>query len=272
MTEPASVEPAPLEPAFFEIADGALAPRPHAHSPWSTDMLHGRLLAGIAAREIEQRSGDAEMQVARLTVDLFRSPPMSPVAVQSRVLRDGRRVRVVEVVCSCDGVEMSHTTALLLRRADQPGGEVWSPPPWDVPHPDDVPAPELPPGSPPRSRMQSDMRPIGGRGFGTVGRKQVWLRDSVPLVDGEELSPLVRAALASDFASPLSHSGAAGLQFINADITLHLARLPRGEWIGFDVTAHISDAGVAIGQCALYDTEGPIGLSAASAVSNRMAR
>ena len=41
-----------------------------------------------------------------------------------------------------------------------------------------------------------------------------------------------RAALSADFASPLANSGPAGIDYINADLTLHLGRLPEGEWIG----------------------------------------
>ena len=38
--------------------------------------------------------------------------------------------------------------------------------------------------------------------------------------------------MAADFTNPLANSGDQGLEFVNADYTLYLHRLPVGEWIG----------------------------------------
>ena len=81
---------------FVSTADG-LQPVPEARSPWADDMLHGRLLAGLAARGAEDATDDAEVRLARLTVDMFRSPPMTPFEVVTQPIRDGRRVRVLEI-------------------------------------------------------------------------------------------------------------------------------------------------------------------------------
>ena len=59
------------------------------------------------------------------------------------------------------------------------------------------------------------------------------------------------------------------LCFINADITLYVTRDPVGEWIGFEVVNHQSADGVALGECRLYDTTGPVGQSIVCAVANR---
>ena len=72
-----------------------------------------------------------------------------------------------------------------------------------------------------------------GPGFGLsawehAGPKYIWVRDIRPLIDGVPLTPFTRAAMAGDMASSLTHYGASGLQFINADYTLTLSRLPRG--------------------------------------------
>jgi acyl-CoA thioesterase len=117
-----------------------------------------------------------------------------------------------------------------------------------------------------------ELRPITAGGFGADKQKRTWFRDTRNLVAGEELSPLVRAALASDFTNPFANSSDQGLHFINADITMYLARLPHGEWIGFEVTGHISSEGIAVGQCTMYDTHGAIGLSSVSAVANQRLR
>jgi hypothetical protein len=67
--------------------------------------------------------------------------------------------------------------------------------------------------------------------------------ESRPLVEGEPLTPFTRAALAGDVTSPLTHWGTNGLQFINADYTLTLSRLPEGPFIGWQPSTHYSHGG-----------------------------
>ena len=73
------------------------------------------------------------------------------------------------------------------------------------------------------------------------------MRDVKPLIDGEPLTPFIRAAMAGDMASSLTHYGTEGLQFINADYTLTLSRLPEGPYLGLAALTHYSHAGVGTG-------------------------
>jgi hypothetical protein len=246
---------------FTATADG-LVPAPEAASPWAPDMLHGRLLAGLAARAVEPDG--VEYRVARLTVDLFRFPPMQPVTVTTSVARDGRRVRAVDVSLHIAGNEVARARAAVLRVTDGVDREVtaWQPPEWDAPAPDEV-APGDGPGI-----GGWDVRPINRGGFFSDERKQLWSRDRWPLVAGEVTTPLVRAALAADLPNPLANADRRGLRFINGDLTLYLARYPVSDWIGLQVIEHLHADGIAVGACRLYDTRGAIGWSSVSAVTN----
>lgn len=255
-------------PAFLVPADdGTFVPRPEARSPWSPDMLHGRLLAGLAARVVDREHRDGGFRPARLTIDLFRSPAMEPISVAHRRLRDGGRVRVVEVDLQVGGHHVARTSIVLLRTGEHPDGERWTRDDWDVPTPDQI---EVPEPSATQSLAGFQIRAVGGRGFGTVGQKQVWLRDERPLVDGEGLGPFERVAMASDFASPLGNSGSGGLAFINADITLYLGRLPTSEWIGIEIGAHVGADAIAVARGDLFDLDGAVGFVDVCAVANAM--
>ena len=243
--------------AFFERMGDELVPRPQAASPWGPDMLHGRLLAGLAATAVQQDHGGGGFFPVRLTVDLFRAAPMAPIRLRTTRTRDGGRVRAVDVSIECAGRQVARVAALLLRRAEQPPGRVWTAPAWEVPAPEDVPAPALPPEE--ADAGHPELRPIGGRLNDAADRKQAWLRDPRPLVDGEAVSPVARAVMAADVVNPLSNWGDGGLHFINADLTVHLVRAPVGEWIGLDITDHLDQDGISVGQGALYDTTGRIG-------------
>jgi hypothetical protein len=225
-------------------------------------MLHGRLLAGLAARAVEDTSPDPELRVVRLTVDMFRSPPMLALQTATRVIRDGRRVRVLDVSVHCNDVEVARARALLLRTNAHPEGPTWRAPEWDVPSPDTLPSP-----GDEDTNDGWDIRLLTPGGFWTAERKRLWARDRWQLVSGEEPSPVVRAALAADLPNPLANASALGLQFINADLTLFLARPPISEWIGLEVANHLGRDGIAIGSCTLYDTTGAIGWSSVCATA-----
>jgi len=94
------------------------------------------------------------------------------------------------------------------------------------------------------------------------------VRETKSLVDDEPLSPFTRAAMAGDVTSSITHWGADGLQFINADYTVTLSRLPEGVYIGLASLTHYGHAGVATGVATLFDETGPIGSGVATALAN----
>jgi hypothetical protein len=226
-------------------------------------MLHGRLLAGLAARAVEDADHHPELRIARLTVDMFRSPPMSALQVATRIIRSGRRVRVMEVSIRSADVEVARASALLLRRGPHPDGVPWHAPAWHAPLPETLPVP-----SDADENGGWEIRLISPGGFWSAERKQLWTRDRWQLVAGEDLSPAVRAAIAADLPNPMANSSAEGLQFINADLTLFLARPPVSEWIGVEVSGHLGHDGIAVGTCTLYDTTGAIGSATVCAITN----
>jgi len=247
---------------FFRRVGGAYQPTPASRGPWSPTSLHGRVVAGLLAHVIEERHGGPDFMPARFTIDMYRLPDLSAAEVTVRPIREGHRIKVIDAEYSVGGVSMARATCQLLRRSANPEGEVWKPEPWDAPLPG-----RIPPPVDPRSSMGGmwQTRPIDG-GFGTVGRKRLWMSDFRELVEGEAMSPFVRVALAADFASPFANSGEKGLAWINSDITVYLHRLPATEWVGFEVKNHGATDGVAIGECWLHDEEGPIGTSTVAAL------
>jgi acyl-Coa thioesterase superfamily protein/acyl-CoA thioesterase superfamily protein len=251
---------------FFTRADDIFTPTEAANGPWDPKSLHGRVIIGLLAFVIEERHGDPDFVPARLTVDMFRLPNiMTPIEVTTRAIREGLRIRVVEADFISGGVAMARASCQLLRRTENPPGNVWSPPNWDVPSPADIP--------PPTDRRLGmngkwTTRPIIGA-MGTVGPRRLWMSEVRELVEGTPLTPFVRVAVAADFASPFANAGDQGLGFINSDVTLYLRRLPVQEWIGFEVVNHQSTDGIAIGECWLYDEAGPIGTSTVAALAQR---
>ena len=242
---------------FFEPDGDALMPIAEARGPWADDMMHGRLLAGLAAWAIDRDHGDPGFVPARLTVDLFKSPAMKETRVSTTLVRAGGRVRVADALIQVGGVDVARASALYLRTGDAPVDDAPVTPAWDS---------TLPGPGEDAFEAPFEVRPVDGMWFGAPGPRRTWVRERRPLVTREALTPFIRAALVSDFASPLANSGSEGLEYINADAALYLARLPQGEWIGVEYADRVAADGVSVAHCRLHDERGPIGSSEVCAV------
>ncbi len=255
-----------IEP-FFNRDGGRFVPTSVSRGPWDPKSLHGRVVVGLLGREIERLVTDPDFIPSRLTVDMYRLPDLSPVEVKTSIVRDGGRIKVIDAEFFSAGTSMARATCQLLRRTQNPEGKSWSPPNWDAPMPADIPEPEDRRGG--MGGMWTT-RPISGA-FGQVGDgpRRLWMSEVRELIGGEPLTPFSRVALAADFASPFANAGDKGLGYINSDVTLYLHRLPATEWVGFEVVNHQATAGVAIGECFLYDEQGPIGSSTVTALAQK---
>jgi hypothetical protein len=259
-----------LPPAFFLPDGDTFVPTVIARGPWG-QTISGNVVGGLLGHAVERDAGDPEFQPARLTVDLFRPAAMAPLRVDTTLSRAGRRLRLVDAVLTQADTVVARASALFLRRGEQPADGVWTSP---------VTMPPLPPTPDPVPDNLSMLVWTYGKNSHTpgpdfglsawqhAGPKYIWVRDLKPLVDGEPLTAFTRAAMAGDMVSSLTHFGAGGLHFINADYTLTLSRLPEGPYIGLAALTHYSHAGVATGTATIVDQFGPIGSGVATALAN----
>ena len=252
---------------FFTRDGDRFLPTPACRGPWNPNSMHGRVVIGLLGQEIERRHGGPDYLPARLTVDMYRLPEIhSPCEVTTRIVRDGRRIKVIDAEFFSGGVSMGRATSQLLLRTENPPGTVWSRPTWSVPSPTDIAAPDDT-----RSALGGmwAMRRIEGA-MGVVGPRKAWISEVRELVEGVPLTPFTRVAVSADFASPFANAGDKGLGYINSDVTLYLHRLPVTRWIGYEVLDHGATDGIAIGECRLYDEKGPIGTSSVTALAQKV--
>ena len=99
-------------------------------------MLHGRVIAGLLAFQIEQDHGHPDLLPARLTVDMYRPPDFSPIVITTKVVRDGYRIKVVDAEFLSGGRSVARATCQLLRRTENSPGNIWKPENWSVPSPE----------------------------------------------------------------------------------------------------------------------------------------
>jgi hypothetical protein len=97
-------------------------------------------------------------------------------------------------------------------------------------------------------------------GWDELGPVTLWTRLRVPVVEGENPSPMQRAAAASDYGNGVSRVlDFERYLFINPDLTVALAREPEGEWICLDAVSRLSLEGFGQAESQLFDATGPVG-------------
>ena len=251
--------------AYFERRGDSYHPRSIARGGWGA-FISGHVVGGLLGRAIEQLVDDPEFHPARLTVDLPRPCAIEPIEVQTREIRSGKRLCLVEAVIRQDDKIVAQGSGLFLRRGDQPTGSIWSP---------DIEMPPIPTDVEPNDNslfvrtygwgmsIQNPDENWSGEG----GAKYTWLRLTQPLIDDEPLTPFTRAAMAADVTASLVNWSSEGLKFINADYTLTLSRLPKGSMIGLASQNHSTQHGIATGSATLFDEHGEIGNSISVSVA-----
>lgn len=247
--------------AFYERDGDVFRATELTRGPWDPDAQHAGPPAALLGYAIEGLPDAEQFQVGRLTFEILRSVPIAPVRVEARVARPGRRVQMVEAeLCGADGQALMLARGWRLRTAklDLPGEALTAsqPPP---PPEDGTPAEFFPTEQEHGYHSAMEIRFAAG-GFLEPGPATAWLRMRRPLVAGEEPTPLQRLLVAADVGNGISASlDFHRFLFINVDLTVHLERMPKGEWIGVDAATLPRPNGVGTAESTLFDGDGRVG-------------
>jgi Thioesterase-like superfamily len=252
--------------ASIFLADGErFVATEHARGPWDPQALHGGAVAALMTAEFERMQPGAEMPIARLGFELLRPVPYAPLSMSLSIVRPGRRVQELTGELRCDDQPIARASALRVQ-----------PVPGDLPERDAevqgawterrMPGPEQ--GKPIRFALDDEESSFAASAMEmrwlseprTLGPGRVWMRLRHPLLAGRELTPLARLAATADFGNGVSAAlPFERFLFINADLTVHLQRRPRGEWIGLDARTLLHGGSSGLAESVLHDVDGPVG-------------
>jgi hypothetical protein len=251
--------------AFFAQESGRFVPSEATRGPWDPDAQHAGPPSALLGRAIERCEPRDGMRVGRVTFEILRPVPLEPLTVEARVVRPGRSVELLEGSLSGPDGELMRARAWRLQAGDV---EL------------DGPADPAPPG--PAEGAAGDFFPTGQPvGYHTAmeysfvkgaflepGPATVWMRMRMPLIAGEQPTPLQRVLIAADSGNGVS----AALDwreylFINTDLSVHLLRPPAGEWVCLDAITHVD--GLGLSDTALWDERGRIGRAAQTLLVRR---
>ncbi len=219
---------------IFTRDGAAWLPTSAAMGPWG-DSLHGGAPAALICHAVEEAAG-ADLQLARLTMDLFRPVPAAALEVSVRLLRRGRRLAVHEAVLSSGDKELVRATSLhtaaLPVSPDTRAAVCPLPPQAGMEEMSlaDVVSAQSGRALPGRDGLHLRLMVRRDSGLDGGGAGGGWLRLPLDLAPGLPLTPMVHLAALADFANGVSQrrleepEGRIG--FINADISLHVLRPP----------------------------------------------
>lgn len=244
---------------FVPLGDGRYAAQEHTRGPWSPDHQHAGPPAALLGGALQHVLGDG--LVARVTVEILRPVPIAELTVRSEVVRPGRSVRLAEATLADDDgpVLLARAWAIRTEALELP---------WAYAH-EEVPAPVPPERATEEPffavpwdvgyHTAMEVRFVRG-GFTVPGPAFAWMRPRVPIVAGEDVTPLQRVLVGADSGNGLSASlPLDGWLFINTDLTVHLHREPAGTWVGFDAATTLEPHGVGLATTVVVDEAGPIG-------------
>lgn len=241
----------------------------HACGPWGP-MQHGGAPASLIAWTAERTPSLAPMRIARLTVDLMRPVPMAPLTIDRRIVREGKKLQLMQINLSADGVEVVRASVLRLRKQVMELNLAVQPTPMDLPLPEDSQAVTMTHvGCAFNTGL--DWRRAKGD-WGRPGPSATWYRVHRPVIEGEAILPSMRAAIASDYCN-----GSSALfdfqkwTFINADLQVNLARDPVGDWVLLDSETYPGPDGGGVAFARLGDREGWFGRASQSVIFERRA-
>ena len=252
--------------SFYEPDGDRFVSTELTRGPWDPDSQHAGPPAALIGREVERLGGGRiggedgpPAQVGRITYEVLRAIPIAPLRVTAEVVRPGRRVEMFEAILTDDRGEALMRAEGWRLRVDQ----------LSFGFPSLHPAPPGPDrGEPGRFfhtgydvgyHTAMEYRFVSGA-FMEQGPATVWMRMAVPLLPGEEPTPLQRVLAAADSGNGVSAAlDWSRYLFINVDLSVHLHRLPEGEWVCLDAVTIPEQNGVGMADTRLFDERGPIG-------------
>lgn len=244
-----------LAEAFFVPTDHGFEATHSTGGPWRSDAQHGGPPAGLLGRALEQSAGQP---LGSIALDLLGPVPLGPLTVDAGVVRPGRSVSLHQAVLR-DGTDRAVATARAWAFPELAGpGEVGP----ALPHTPDDGRPQPSPASwKPGYLDATEWRWISG-GVADPGPAVVWMRPRIPLVAGEETSPLQRLLCCVDSASGVSAAlDPAAWNFLNTELSVHVLRPPEGDWVCLEARTTLGPGAVGIATSDVYDARGLVARS-----------
>lgn len=250
----------PPPPSYYEpLGEDRFASSPATSGPWSQQAQHGGPPAALLGRALESVEEGPDRVIGRFTMDLLGPVPVGELSVSTSVLRPGRSVSLRQAELADDsGRVVARAHGWAFPQGQGPGGS-------GVPlehGPSDGHREDPPAGWSSGYLDSVEWQWIEGA-MSSPGTAVVWMRPLVPLVPGEDMTPLQRVLTCVDSASGVSAAlDPAQWNFLNTELSVHVVRPSVGEWVCLRAETTIGPGSVGLAASEVYDELGLVARSA----------
>ena len=245
-------------PSYYrQIGPTTWAPTEHVQGAWLPDEQHMAPVAGLITHALEQHEPRPELQLSRLSFEILGVLPRRTTEISCRTIRPGRTIELVEATMTVADRPVVRASGWRLSRQDTTAVTGGMPDP--IPGPDDLPE---------WSGMSHwtggfiDSLELRVAPDGEPGRRRVWLRTEVDLVD----DPAAPVGELAEYVKLVDSANGIAARvdprdwvFPNTDLQIHLWRRPAAGWVGLDTRSTIGADGVGLTHTVLHDLAGPVG-------------
>lgn len=255
--------------AYYELIDTSMTtdgvrisqyrPTLHAQGAWNEHEQHMGPASGIIAYELERYQPREQMRYARLSFDIFGLIHLEDFTVETRTIRPGRTIELVESVLHSRGRQQ--IVARAWRMLTQDSSEIYGLADTPVSDPETLPQWQglqnywsggyinsL------RARIAPDHQP---------GTGMAWITHDLHMVKGQpstDFPHLIGMVDTANGIAPRQREKQAWA-FPNIDLQIHMHRAPTGRWLGIEVTQQYGADGIGLTSSILHDVHGPFGRS-----------
>lgn len=265
--------------------DGVFSATVATESPWDPKAQHGGPVCALLGHVIRENHPEPGFRIARLTVEFLGTIPRADVEVSTEIIRDGRRIRLIEATMTAAGKRVALARAWQIAVSGSgagssaaDGGASGSTAGGsglldgaELLGAREIETPPLPPAA----EQQRDFLGIGRERWGygesvewrrvrgayrSTGYAQVWMRPRIPLVAGCRPHPLDRVLVVADSANGVSaRLDMRQWLYVPPAVTVTLHRYPAGEWVLLSARSELAGDGLGSTSGTLSDASGPLG-------------
>ncbi len=232
-------------------------------STWTSAMQHAAPVSALLVRALERCARRDDTRLSRVVVDLLGPVPAEgDLWVAAQLQRGGRQIELVGAEMLAPGPDgrprpVARASGWRLQQLDTSS----------LAH---ATAPLPRPASEGRSRnLERDWDRNYVHSLEWIwlteplneGPGESWIRPTVDLVNGENMTRLERLFAVADCANGIgSKLDITKWTFLNTDLAVHVFRMPEGEWIGIRAETNYGPDGIGTTVGTLFDEQGAVGV------------
>lgn len=237
-------------------------PTKNVQGAWNEHEQHMAPATGLLTYELSQFNPQANMRVARISLDILGLIPLSDFTITTRCIRPGKTIELIEAVMSSRGRDCIIARAWRLLTQDT--SEIAGLEDQKVKH------------QPQELEVWEGMKQWPGGFIESVnlvteadrrsGKGMVWITNDLEMIAGQTTSDLIRLLGMVDTANGVVQRLGVGLSelewmFPNTDLQIHMHREPKGQWLGIEAVQQYGADGIGLTSAVLHDVHGPFGRS-----------